>query len=262
MNYFVFDIETIPDIEAGRRLYGLQELGDEEVLAAMQLQRREENGSDFLRLTLQKIVCISVLLRHQDQLKVWSLGEPGDDEASLIRRFFAGLERFTPTLISWNGQAFDLPVLSYRALRWRIDARAFWDQGEDNKEFRYNNYVSRYHQRHIDLMDLLSLYQGRATVPLDHIATLLGFPGKLGMSGQEVWPAWQRGDIAGIRAYCETDVMNTWLVFLRFQLLRGHFSADQVAAEEALLRGLLTQSEDATWREFFAAWTVAKEEGL
>ncbi len=257
MNYFVFDIETIPDVESGRRLYGLHELDDGEVAQAMQLQRREENGSDFLRLSLQKIVCISVLLRQNDQLKVWSLGEPGDSEASIVQRFFAGLQRFTPTLISWNGSGFDLPVLSYRALLHGVDAAVFWDQGEDNKDFRYNNYISRYHQRHTDLMDLLSLYQSRAAVPLEHMATLLGFPGKLGMSGQEVWPAWQRGDIDAIRAYCETDVMNTWLVFLRFQQLRGHFDATRVQHEEAMLKMHLAQSAHPTWQAFLTAWNAS-----
>src|SRR6185312_16498459 len=117
MNVFVFDIETIPDINAGRRLYGLEGLNDNDIAQAMFKLRREETGnSDFLRLHLHRIAAISVVLRHNDKLKVWSLGDIHTDEKELIERFFNGIEKCTPTLVSWNGSGFDLPVLHYRAL--------------------------------------------------------------------------------------------------------------------------------------------------
>ena len=100
--------------------------------------------------------------------------------------------------------------------------------GDDDREFKWNNYLSRYHMRHLDLMDLLALYQPRANVPLDELAKLMGFPGKFGMDGSAVWGAFQRGDIAAIRNYCETDVVNTYLVFLRFQLMRGIFDCGTI----------------------------------
>src|SRR5204863_166210 len=110
---------------------------------------------------------------------------------------------------SWNGGGFDLPVLHYRSLFHRISAPRYWEMGDHDHTFRWNNYLNRYQFRHTDLMDLLALYQNRAYVPLDQMATLLGFPGKMGMSGHRVWEYYQAGKIGEIRHYCETDVLNT-----------------------------------------------------
>ena len=135
-----------------------------------------------------------------------------------------------------------------------MNAARFWDQGEDDRESKWNNYVSRYHTRHLDLMDLLSIYQGREAAPLDDMARLCGFPGKLGMDGSQVWNAWNSGRIGEIRAYCETDATNTYLLYLRFQLLRGHLTADAYAQEIALVRSTLGSSPETHWSEFLAAW--------
>ena len=88
-------------------------------------------------------------------------------------------------------------------------------------------------------MDLLALYQPRANAPLDDLAKLMGYPGKLGMDGSAVWQAWQDGRIAEIRDYCETDVVNTYLVYLRFERMRGHLDAAAWAAEVQVVRDAL-----------------------
>ena len=116
---------------------------------------------------------------------------------------------------------------------------------------------SRYHSRHTDLMDLLALYNGRAAAPLDDLARLCGFPGKLGMDGSQVWPAWREGRIAEIRDYCETDVANTWLVYCRFQLMRGVFTRERYEAEVGLLRETLSALPGAHWQAYLAAWPDA-----
>ena len=149
---------------------------------------------------------------------------------------------------------FDLPVLHYRALKHGIAAPRYWDQGEDDREFKFNNYISRFHSRHTDLMDLIAGYQARAVQPLDQIATLLGFPGKMGMSGAKVWDAYLDGDLAGIRNYCETDVLNTWLVYLRFQLMRGHLDTGAYEQELELTRQLLQNESKPHFTEFLDAW--------
>jgi hypothetical protein len=254
MNIFVFDIETIPDVEGGRRLFGLDGLSDKDTASAMFALRRQESGSDFLRLHLQRVVAISAVLRAGDSVRVWSLGTPESGEAELIQRFFDGIDKFSPTLVSWNGGGFDLPVLHYRALRHGIAAPRYWDTGEDDQSFRWNNYISRYHWRHTDLMDVLSLYNLRAAAPLDQIATLLGFPGKMGMSGDKVWEAYLEGRIVDIRNYCETDVLNTYLVYLRFELMRGRLSAEQHRNECQLIRDTLGKSEQPHLRAFLDAW--------
>ena len=255
----VFDIETIPDVAGLRRLNELPaELSDEEVAELAFQQRRAKSGNDFLPLHLQRIVTISCVLRTSEGFKVWSLSEPDLNEGAIIQRFFDGIEKFTPQIVSWNGGGFDLPVLHYRGMLHGVVAPRYWDMGDgdyaDSRDFKWNNYISRYHTRHLDLMDLLAMYQPRANAPLDDLAKLIGFPGKLGMDGGKVWEAWQAGEIAGIRDYCETDVMNTYLVFLRFRLMRGEMSRAEYDAEIAFVRAELEKLDKPHWREFLAAW--------
>jgi predicted PolB exonuclease-like 3'-5' exonuclease len=255
MNIFVFDIETIPDVDAGRTLFDLHDLDDKDVANAMfQKRRQESGGSEFLRLHLHKVVAISAVLRTHDTVKVWSLGDEQSDEKELIQRFYDGLDKFVPTLVSWNGSGFDLPVLHYRSLVHSVSAPRYWDTGDDNRDFKWNNYLSRYHARHTDLMDVLAGYQPRANAPLDEIASMLGFPGKMGMDGSKVWDSYMNGDIAGIRNYCETDVLNTYLVYLRFELVRGNVSEKQYEKECELLRSVLAESGLPHLEEFLSKW--------
>jgi predicted PolB exonuclease-like 3'-5' exonuclease len=251
----VFDIETVPDVAGLRKLNGVaSDISDEQVAAMAFQRRRQITGNDFLQLHLQRVVAISCALRDRDSFRVWSLGEPADGEGALIQRFFDGIEKYTPQIVSWNGGGFDLPVLHYRGLLHGVRATRYWDQGEDDREFKWNNYISRYHARHLDLMDLLAMYQPRGAAPLDQLAQLLGFPGKIGLEGAQVWQAWQDGKIAQIRAYCEADVANTYLVYLRFQLMRGNLSPDIYQQEIDLVRSTLDKSPDAHWREFLQLW--------
>lgn len=256
MTVLVFDIETIPDVELGRRAFGLEGLSDGQVAAAMAAQARRHGGSDFLPHEQHRIVAISCVLRQADTLKVWSLGDLGSGEAELVQRFFDGIERYTPDLVSWNGGGFDLPVLHYRALKHGIVARRYWETGQGDSSFKWNNYLSRFHERHTDLMDVLSGYQPRAKASLMDMAHLLGLPGKLGFSGAEVWPAYAAGDLEGIRRYCETDVLNTWLIYLRFEHMRGRIDPTELAAEEQRVRALLADSTEPHFMEFLAAWGV------
>jgi len=144
--------------------------------------------------------------------------------------------------------------LNYRALIHGVHAARFWDMGEDDRDFKWNNYISRYHSRHLDLMDVLAMYQGRGNAPLDQMAQLLGLPGKLGMDGSKVWDAFQQGHIAAIRNYCETDVANTYLLYQRFQLVRGVLDDAQYRRECELVRTTLSKSGENHWREFLAGW--------
>ena len=253
----VFDIETIPDVAGLRKLNDIAETMGDAAVAELAFQRRRQatGGSDFLQHHLHRVAAISCLLRTDEGLKVWSIGKPDDDEATLIQRFFDGIERYTPQLVSWNGGGFDLPVLHYRALVHGVTAGRYWDMGEDDRDFKWNNYISRYHMRHLDLMDLLAMFQPRATAALDQMAQLCGFPGKLGMDGSKVWDAFQAGDIGGIRDYCETDVLNTYLVFMRFQLLRGVVNKAGYDAEMKVVRDFLAANAGAEhWQKFAGEW--------
>lgn len=258
MNLFVFDIETVPDVESGRRLHDLQDLSDHDVAEAMYAKRREaNNGNDFLRHHQHKVVAISLVMRSNNNLKVWSLGNEDSDEKDILSRFFAGIDRYRPTMVSWNGSGFDFPVLHYRAMRHGIVAPFYWEMGETDQTFRWNNYLNRFHFRHTDLMDVIAGYQPRANAPLTEIASMLGFPGKMGMSGSKVWETYQQeGGLKKIRNYCETDVLNTYLVYLHFERMRGKLSNDNYAAELQRLRETLKTEDKPHFTEFLENWEV------
>ena len=251
----VFDIETIPDVEGLRKLWELApEVTEQGVVDLVSQRRRQATGSDFLPHYLQRVVAISCVLRAGEDVRAWSLGAAEASERDIVQRFFDGIEKYKPTLVSWNGSGFDLPVLHYRALIHGIAGCCYWDQGDNDRDFKFNNYLSRFHARHTDLMDVLAAYQNRAWAPLDDIAQLCGLPGKLGMDGSQVYAAYKRGEIAAIRNYCETDVANTYLIYLRFQLIRGALDPAAYDREVALFRQWLGEQSSPHWKEFNAAW--------
>ncbi|MEO1037273.1 MAG: 3'-5' exonuclease [Pseudomonadota bacterium] len=254
MNCLVFDIETVPDTAFGREHYELGDLTDAEVAAAMQFKQLQKSGTEFLPLHLHRVVAISAVMRRGTTLNVWSLGDIDADEPELVQRFFDGIERYSPTLVSWNGGGFDLPVLHYRALRHGIAAPRYWEVGDNETAFRYNNYLGRFHWRHVDLMDVLAGYQPRARASLDEVASMLGYPGKHGMSGGDVWPAYQEGRIAEIRHYCETDVLNTYLVYLAFEAMRGVIDDVERDREIERVRAWLAESNEPHFKDFLGAW--------
>jgi len=250
-----FDIETIPDVTGIRRLHDLPaDLPDREVAEIAFQRRRTQTGSDFLPPQLHRVVVVSCVLRGDDGLRVFSLE---GKEAEIIQRFYEGIEKFVPQLVSWNGGGFDLPVLNYRAMIHGLSAPTFWETGDENRDFRYNNYISRYHTRHLDLMDVLAMYQPRNNAPLDEVAQLAGLPGKIGIGGAKVWETWLAGEAAKIRDYCEADTANTYLLYLRYQLLRGAFTKDQYGKETGILKTYLQNLGKPHWREFLQLWNEA-----
>jgi predicted PolB exonuclease-like 3'-5' exonuclease len=251
----VFDIETIPDVAGLRALNGVAaDITDADVAQQAFSARREKTGSDFLQHHLHRVAAISCVFRDDEGFRVKSLGALDDGEARLIQDFYRVIDRYTPQLVSWNGGGFDLPVLNYRALVNGITASRFWETGDDDRDFKWNNYLSRYHTRHLDLMDHLAMYTGRANAPLDDLAKLCGFPGKMGVDGSQVWTLYQEGRLQEIRDYCETDVVNTYLMYCRYQLMRGLFTRDTYDAEIALVRASLQKLEARHWQEYLALW--------
>lgn len=254
----VFDIESIPDVDGLRALRGAPvEASDAQVYESWLNERKDKGQSDFAPLHLQRVLVISVVFRNAEGLRVHSfVDRDGQSEGRVIQTFFNSIEKHQPQLVSWNGGGFDLPVLHYRGLRHGVEASKYWDMGEDDREYKWNNYISRYHMRHLDLMDLLAMYSPKNNAPLDALAKLCGFPGKLGMDGSQVYPQYLDGRLEDIRRYCETDVMNTYLVYCRFQKMRGGLTEAEYEQEIAFVKetlGHLAPTE-SHWQEYLAAW--------
>ena len=254
----VFDIESIPDVEGLRALRGASAADtDGQVYSAWVAERKEKGQSDFVPLHLQRVLVISCVFRNAEGLRIHSfVDRDGQSEGKVVQTFFHAVEKHTPQLVSWNGGGFDLPVLHYRGLRHGVEASKYWDLGEDDREFKWNNYISRYHMRHLDLMDLLAMYSPKNNAPLDAMAKLCGFPGKLGMDGSQVYAQYLAGQTEDIRRYCETDVMNTYLVYCRFQKMRGGLTEAEYEQEIAMVKETLGElaSTESHWDEYLKAW--------
>ena len=254
----VFDIESIPDIAGLRALRDAPaDATDAQVYDAWVQERKAEGKSDFMPLHLQRILVISAVFRNAEGLRIHSFVDKDDaSEGRVIQTFFNTIEKHTPQLVSWNGGGFDLPVLHYRGLKHGVVADRYWDMGEDDREFKWNNYISRYHMRHLDLMDLLAMYTPKNNAPLDAMAKLCGFPGKLGMDGSQVYPQYLDGKLEDIRRYCETDVMNTYLVYCRFQKMRGGLTEAEYEQEIGFVKETLGNLAPAEphWDEYLRAW--------
>lgn len=257
----VFDIEAIPDAASICRLKGVSadSLSETEQFDLARLHRRAEAGNDFMRHHLHKIVAISACVYINGKHKVASLGEVGDDEKVLVEKFFSLIDNYKPVLVSWNGSGFDLPVLNYRALFHGVSAPTYWDVGHFDNGMKWSNYLSRFQWQHIDLMDVIAGYQMRTVAPLNDIAKLCGFPGKLETDGSAVLELYQADNVQAIRDYCETDVLNTYLVYLRFEQMRGLLMPDQYDARLSALTAYLREQEKPHFDEFLAAWAAAEQ---
>jgi predicted PolB exonuclease-like 3'-5' exonuclease len=235
---FVFDIETVPDVDAGRRFMHLPDASDEEVAAALEAYHLEitDGRNAFLRQPFWKVVAISyvqcnveraeeaqVTAPGQVRYTLTRVGSGGDEksgERELVEGFFGYVDQAQPRLVSFNGRSFDLPVLKYRAMLHGISAPRFFDTSN-----KWENYSQRYADAwHTDLLEALSDYGASARVRLDEVCRVLGLPGKLETTAEDVAGLYAAGDVASIRNYCETDVVNTYLLFLRYELLRGTIS--------------------------------------
>ena len=248
----VFDIETLTDLKSGAHLYGL-DLSEDDLQQALAKLRRQEAGTDFQRTALHEIVCISGLwIDVNGTMKLFSFSREHFSEAEILKKFLSIFDKKNPTLVSWNGSQFDLPVILFRAMYHGLSATALFDQGEIDSQKRYNNYQNRYHHRHVDLMDVMAMFNGRHFQKLDDIAHLLGFPGKRGVSGYLVPEYVKHQQWLELTSYCEGDVLNTWLIFLRWALLKGQLSShDHHLWIQATIHYLQSQPQQ---QEFLSIW--------
>ena len=254
----IFDIETLTDLKSGAHLYGL-DLPEADLEHALVKLRRQESGMDFQRLALHEIVCISGLwLDEQGIMKMFSFSREQYTEAEILQKFLSIFDKRHPTLVSWNGSQFDLPVILFRAMYHGLSAPSLFDQGEIDQQKRYNNYQNRYHHRHVDLMDVMAMFNGRNFQKLDDIAHLLGYPGKRGDGAYHVPEYVRQQEWQKLTAYCEGDVLNTWLIYLRWSLLKGQLLLpDYRDLVQHTIQLLLSQPQHA---EFLTLWRETSQQ--
>ena len=228
----VFDVETVIDASAVKRF--LYQDGEASTLRRRMRDHRLEatdGRSDFVKPPFHQVVAISLLLarpagEQDDQsLEIQTLTSrsgDADGEAELLAWFLNGFEQLKPQLVSFNGRGFDLPVLKYRAMRHGVRAPLLHDTRN-----KWENYSVRYAASwHCDLMDVMADYGASTRVGLEEICAVLGLPGKLGLDGGQVESFYEAARLDEIATYCETDVLNTYLVYLAYMRHQGRLSED------------------------------------
>ena len=254
MNCLVFAIRTVPDIEGGRRLYGLEGIADEDVVTAMSTLRYQQTDghSDRLPHQLQRIAAIAVLERCQDGLGCRVLEAAETGEAALIRALLMRIEPHPVPLVSWGGRAFALPVLSYRALLHGLGMTGVVDRGDDDRGGAPGR--TRLQARHLDLQAALAVGDPAAEAPLGQLARLLGLPAGSGLDDAALWRQFRAGELAAMHGDCLTEVLNVYLIYLRYEHLHGRLDAGTVDREHARLRDWLAQAGGDHAREYLAHW--------
>ena len=258
MNVFAFQIKTVPDLDAGRKFWNLGNLGDEETGAVMHSKRRQETNSisNSLRQHFQKVVSISAVYRADENIKIWSFGEGTlseieSTESGLLREFYRHIETHGPALVSWNGAAFDLPVLHYRALINKVSAPKYW-----NTESRYVSTEENYFQEgttamHTDLMNLLGGSKNTQYSPLSEVAGLLGFPNTVAMNSRKMFEVYLTGDTEVIRKKNEVDVLKLWFIYLNYQSMAGQID---INVEMERTKNCLATSNQPNASELLTLW--------
>lgn len=257
MNLFVFKVQTVPDIDSCRRIYDLHGLSDEDVAKAVFHKRRQQANSEELQHHLQKIVAISAVLRSSDLFRVWSLGDPESDEAELLKRFYSGIDRYQPELVSWRGNEYDLPIIRVRSLLYPLNAAQLWtmeDQVMDDLGQLKGGFCYR---RHTDLSVTLSGQISDSNISLNEVAGLCGFPAQSGRAGQDAWETYLDSNMHLLRSNGEIEVLNTYLVYLRLLINKGQLDAEGFQRECELVRKELNNTASDHLQAFDHAWIDA-----
>lgn len=222
----VWDLETVPDFQ-------LMAESQKTTVAKV----REISKVEFPRLPFHRIVCIGAVVCSRDPLgwRVESIGAPSIAERSeieLIASFLSKIDELKPQLITFNGTSFDFPVLRYRAMVHKIGAKIF-----QNK-----NYFNRYAEDAMDLCDVLASFDARSKISLDLTCKIMGLSGKTaGITGADVESYVSAGRIREVAEYCESDVVNTFRLWLRFERFRGTLSPSEFETSENNLKKFIEE---------------------
>jgi predicted PolB exonuclease-like 3'-5' exonuclease len=228
--YLIVDTESIPDgVLIGRVKYPDQNLSPEDAIAKAQEEARAAafNGSDFLPVTFQVPVSICVAKVSADfhLLGLRCLDSPLFRTREMVRDFWQGWSHYRSKLVTFNGRGFDLPLLEIAAYRYGIAATNHFRRASASRH--------RFNDGHVDLMEFITNFGAiRMTGGLNLLSKLLGKPGKMEVSGSQVYGMYRQGQLQEINDYCSFDVLDTYFVFLRTRVLTGELALDQ---EQALV---------------------------
>jgi hypothetical protein len=269
VRYFVFDIESVADGALVSRLrYPGEDLEPREAVNRYRAELMEENGTDFIPYTYQVPVSVAIgkVTKDYRLSDLVVLDEPEFRPHVITENFWRGWDRYgRPTLVSFNGRAFDIPLMELAAFRYGISVPAWFDTSQRNWDQPRNRYNT---SSHFDLHELLVNFGAtRFSGGLNLAANLLGKPGKINIKGDMVQDLFDDGQLAEINDYCRCDVLDTYFVFLRSMVLVGKLALDQEQQLIAETKQWLTDRADdckayliylENWGDWNNPWTEAE----
>ena len=232
VGYLVFDVESVADGQLVARIrYPQEKLEPAAAIKRYREELMEKFASDFIPYSFQYPVSIVVAKISRDfhLIDLIALDEPNYRPHIMTEHFWRGWEAYKrPTLISFNGRAFDMPLLELAAFRFGIRLPGWMEMKGPNYQqprYRYNN------EAHLDLYDVLTNYGAtRMSGGLNLAANLLGKPGKMEVQGYMVQDLFDQGNITAINDYCRCDVLDTYFVFLRTMVVLGTLTLEREQA--------------------------------
>ncbi len=220
----VFDCETIPDLEMVKKFYTIYSEDEYMICQEAFNIQEEKTGSSFLPLPFHQVVTISAVIADDfgKFIKVGTLAK-GQSEEEIIKEFFKFIDSKNPKIVSFNGRAFDIPMLLIRAMKYNLSIPAYFevDNPALNKS-KWENYKTRFSENfHNDLIETIGNYGAVRGLKLDEICYMAGLPGKFDVHGDEVTKLYFDEEFEKIEEYCESDVLNTYWLYLKYELLKG-----------------------------------------
>lgn len=246
VSYLIFDVETVGDGNLIQQVrYPEERLSPREAVARYRSQLLEETGKDILPLTFVLPVSVAVAKVRSDfsLIDVSVLDHPHYRPEQIVRGFWQGWNHYQrPTFVTFNGRGYDIPVMEVAAFRFGIGIPAWFNI--DSRSFEQAR--NRYNQAaHLDLQDLLTNFSAfRMNGGLNLLAHLIHRPGKAGIDGSLVQDMFYDGKVDEINDYCRCDVLDTYFVFLRTQVLLGRITTDDEHSLTADARNLLESKRD------------------
>jgi len=258
VKYLIFDIETVGDGDLIQKVrYPYENLTPREAVTKYRRQLMEETGKDVLPGTFVLPVSVAIAKVAADYrlTEITVLDAPAFRPQEIVRRFWQGWQHYDrPTLVTFNGRGYDMPIMELAAYRFGISVPAWFNV--DSKSFEQSR--NRYnHEAHLDLQDLLSNFGAfRMSGGLNLLASLINKPGKSGVDGSQVQDMYWNGQVEQINDYCRCDVLDTYFVFLRSRVLIGRLTLQEEATLTQMTREMLEEQADnhAAYKHYLATW--------
>ena len=246
----IFDCETIPDVELVKSQFELDGDSFEVSQKAFELQE-EKSGNSFLPIPFHQVVSICAVIADDfGRFQKVSCIE-GKNEKELVENFLNFINSKNPKLVSFNGRIFDMPMLLVRAMKYSLSVPAYFET--DNKmlnKSKWDNYRYRYSDRfHVDLMDHIGEFGAVRGLKLDLLCSMMGIPGKFDVHGDEVLELFYHDKQDEINEYCQSDVLNTYWLYLRYELLKGNMLKEDYLTNLSIFKEKLPK--DRSYSEVF-----------